>query len=418
MISSFFLLLGVVGIGLIDYFYRSTFSRRERNQFRGKGTALLFFLVSIWEWSFWYQTREMVALERGMLALLGGGVAFGSRINFLGKRGNLFYGKLVASWIGFSVALTCSRKDFLILFLGWEWGWFWFIHLIGYYSKVPGNRALSFKLHGVSFLSSALIGFGFYALQSENALVAVFCFLIGWGFRLGVVPFYFWALRALDVSPIGIFFTTVVFLAQCFLGLEFKLNLTYLGEIQASWERGLWFLSLANLILATLFLFRQRSLKQWLFYLYLLQNGWFFFLLLNPQVQVGMNFCILVSIINLGLWSIVLKVTQQTEGHDAIVNFVSLVDRDKVLGLGFLFFVFCLISLLVVSNLTFLFNFSAGPAIIVVVCFSILACFQLLKKMFMHQPGIGKFKLDWSEKIFFISLIGLLFFGVQKMISL
>lgn len=416
MIPSFLLLIGVGGIGLIDYFYRSTLTSRERNRFIGNWTAFLFFLVSIWEWSYWYQTKEVVALGRGLLALLGIGVAFWSRINRLGKKGSWFYIKWVASWVGFSVALTFSRKDFLILFLGWEWGWFWFIHLVGYYSNLPGNRALSFKLHGVSLITSGLIGFGFYALPSENAAIAVFCFLIGWGFRLAVVPFYFWGLRALDVSPLGIFFTTAVFLAQCFFGLEFKANLTYIGDIQVSWERGLWFLSVANLALATLLLFWQRSLKQWLFFLYLLQNGWVFFLLAQPQTQVSANFCILVAVINLGLWAIVSKVAQQTEGQDAIVNFVCLVDRDKVLGLGFLIFISCLVSLLAVSSITFLFSSRLGQIVAAITFFSILACFQILKKILIRQPDIGKFKLDWSEKIFFILLIGFLFFGMQRFI--
>ena len=419
MISALFLFLGVIGLGLVDYFYRSTQSNRDRNQFNSNWSTFLFILVAVWESTYWHRTQEIVALARTLLALLGSGIAFCSRNNRLGKRSRIFYGEFAASWIGFSIALTLSRDNFLILFLGWEWGWFWFIRLVGFYHKIPENRLFTRILFGISFLTSILIGFGLYGIYySWGGALAAFCFLVGWTFRLGIVPFYFWGFHAINISFVGLFFTSVIFIAQSFIGFEIDSRVKQLDMvIQQSWERGLLFLSVGNLFISTLFLFWQRSLKQWLFFLYLLQAGWFMFLLSQPRTWMDADFCILVVTLNLGFWAILLKIAYY-KGRDSLLDFMGLMDHSYFLGISFSIFIIILMGLFVRNSLIFLFHSRLGYIMATITFFSLMACFQMLKKIVIRKVEVDKFKLDWSEKLFFLLLIGILFFGVQRLVNL
>lgn len=391
MISALLLWLAVIGLGIYDRFYRSTFSNRERNRWMGNLTAFLFILVVGWEWSYAYRMEgdADAALIRGFLALLGGGVAFLGRNGRLGKRGAIFYVELVASWIGFSVALVSFKQDGLFLFLGWEWGWFWLIRLIGFHYKIPENRSFRKMMHRIGFLITLCLGLGLYGIvMGWHQKFAIVCFLIGWGFRLGIVPFYFWGFRAVSISPIGIFFTTVVFVVQVILGgIVFSENLImaqFDADIARSWEgfeRGLLFLSGVNLMGATILLFWQRSLRQWLFFLYLFQCGWFLFLVSQRQWGNAIFFCWLAAFINLGLWGVVLKVGQQNEGSDAVAHFIGLVNRHKILGMGFCLLLASLISLLAAQSFIFLSGVTLQKVVAGITFLSLIALFLMLKKI-------------------------------------
>ncbi|MBX7157158.1 MAG: hypothetical protein K1X66_02050 [Verrucomicrobiae bacterium] len=389
MISALLLLLGTLVVGGYDYRYRATLLKRERNRWLGCWVAVLFILVAGWEWFYAYRVHEGAAWARGCLALLGAGAVFFAKDARLGKRGAIFYGELVASWIGFSAALTELGGNPLVLFLGWEWGWFWLVRLIGFHRKISENRFFRKVMHALGFLTTLCLGLGLYGIVTGwHQKVALFCFISGWGFRLGIVPFYLWGFRAVSISPIGIFFTTVAFVAQVVLGgvvlSDYMIPAQFDADSEHLWQgfqQGLLFLSWVNLIWATILLFWQRSLRQWLFFLYLFECGWFLFSLSQRQWGSAVFSCFLSAVINLGLWGVMLKVGQQKEGSDAVIHFVGLMDRSKILGMGFCLLLGIFISLMMAQSFIFLFGTRGQQGVAVIAFFGLAAIFQMLKKI-------------------------------------
>ncbi|MEZ5405118.1 MAG: hypothetical protein R3F23_02765 [Verrucomicrobiia bacterium] len=391
MISALLLLLGTLVVGGYDYRYRATLLKRERNRWLGRWVAGLFVLVAGWEWFYAYRVGEEAAWARGCLAFLGAGAAFFAKDARLGKRGAIFYGKLVTSFLGFSVALTLTwfGKYPWILFLGWELGWFWLIRLIGFHHKISENRFFRKVMHALGFLTTLCLGLGLYGIVTGwHQKFAIFCFLIGWGFRLGIVPFYFWGFRAVSISPVGIVLTSMAFFAQAFLGgtvlRDYMIPIQFdesMADLWIALRQGLLFLSGINLVAATILLFWQRSFRQWLFFLYLFECGWFLFLVSQQQWGNAVFYCFLLAVMNLGLWGGVLKVGQQNEGSDAIIHFVGLVDRNKILGMGLCLLLTVFVSLVAAQSFIFLFGTRWQQAVAVIALFGLAAIFQMLKKI-------------------------------------
>jgi NADH-quinone oxidoreductase subunit N len=193
-----------------------------------------------------------------------------------------------------------------------------------------GSFASAFLLYGIA-LTYGLTGTTFMIeistrVGSVNSGVmgfAVGLILIGLLFKIGAVPFHFWAPDVYEgaPTPITAYMACVVKLAAVVVTMRMLWG-TF-GDVQELWTGALWFVAAATMIIGNAIAVRQRNVKRLLAYSSIAHAGYICAALIVPGAVFQGGAAILFYLVGY---------TLMTLGAFAVVQLVSYCKREKITG--------------------------------------------------------------------------------------
>jgi NADH-quinone oxidoreductase subunit N len=271
----------------------------------------------------------------------------------------------------------CAAADFLTLFVGLE------IMSLSLYPlccarlmRVTANEAaFKYFLFGSFFSSFLLLGVAlFFGLTGSTSLAAVQKVILGTGtifagnealiilasafviigilFKIGVVPFHFWAVDVYTGSytPITTFMSSVVKGASLCVAIRFLWMSLSNTDF---WIDGLWWVSLLTMLVGNIAAVRQRNVKRLLAYSSLAHAGYLSAALLVPTNQFGGGSAILYyltvyTIVTFGCFTILNLVSDRAlseQYEDSLDLFKGLAKSEPIVAVLMSFFLLTLAGL-------------------------------------------------------------------------
>lgn len=158
-----------------------------------------------------------------------------------------------------------------------------------------GSFSSAFLLYGIALLygvSGSLfiptIAESIANNHSSILLLALGFMLVGFAFKIAVVPFHFWAPDVYQGAPLSVtaFMATTVKASACFAFIRF-LTILFPSHIE-DWSRFIWVLSVLTIIAGNLLALRQRNVKRMLAYSSIAHAGYLMAAFLVPgETNVG-----------------------------------------------------------------------------------------------------------------------------------
>ncbi len=193
-----------------------------------------------------------------------------------------------------------------------------------------GSFSSAFLLYGMALLygltgslqltqiSHAIAGVPHHAVL----LLAVGLLLVGAAFKLGAVPFHFWAPDVYQGAPtaVTVYMATVIKVAA--VGALLRILWGGLGSLIGEWSGAVWYIALLTMTLGNLVALHQRSLKRMLAYSSIAHAGYMCVALLLPGVEYGggpavLYYLVSYSFMTLGAFGVLMAVAAHSPTRDA-----------------------------------------------------------------------------------------------------
>lgn len=277
-----------------------------------------------------------------------------------GRRGE-FYLLMIASTIGMCV--MASASDIILLYLGIETTSIPLYVLAGFLVRDDKSTEAGFKYLLFGALTSTVMLYGFSLLYGFTGLTnlydlavrlsemffsgqmtvsltgALLLVLVGFGFKISVVPFHFWAPDVYEGAPTPISgFLSTASKAAGFAVL-LRVMLVAFPAMSAQWGAILASLSVATMTLGNLLALTQRNIKRLLAYSSIAHAGYALIGLVSLGGGLGVTsviaYLIAYLITNLAAFGVVSAVGRVT-GSDEIASYAGLSRRSPGLALAML----------------------------------------------------------------------------------
>ncbi|MBN8547950.1 MAG: NADH-quinone oxidoreductase subunit N [Deltaproteobacteria bacterium] len=220
-----------------------------------------------------------------------------------------------------------------------------------------GSFSSAFMLYGVAILygltgstvvdqiASAISKTDVTAMHFGMALL-----LIGFVFKLGAVPFHFWAPDVYEGAPTPITAYMACVIKASAVAAMLRVLWTAFGELVLFWSGAIWYLAFFTMVIGNIIALRQRSLKRMLAYSSIAHAGYILVGFLAPGVDFGGGAAILYYIVSytvmtMGAFGVVLAVSSKhsASNHpDDISRFNGLGYRSPFLGFAMSIFMLSL----------------------------------------------------------------------------
>jgi len=264
--------------------------------------------------------------------------------------------------------LMASSSNFVTLFLGLEIMSLSIYALTGITREDPrsveaafkyfllGAFASAFFLYGVALLyvSSGtldLIAFGqllkskAQVLKDPTFLVGLGLLLVGFGFKLALVPFHMWTPDVYEgaPTPITAFMATGV-KAAAFAGF-LRVLLFALTSLPMKWEEVLWVLSVATMSLGNLIALRQDDIKRMLAYSSIAHAGYILIGIISGPTRgysAALFYLYAYAFMNIGAFSVVAILSKKGHPNTVLEAYSGIASRHPLLALSMTIFLFSL----------------------------------------------------------------------------
>jgi len=352
--SSGLSMLSIIGALLGTFYYQRLF-------FDGKIVFGSFYADPVT----WYFTVLML-LGTLLSVLLSSGKLYQEKIDSPAE----FYSLLLMSTAG--AVLFIASSDLIMMFLSLEIMSMALYCLCGAALTVRvssesalkyfllGSFSSAFLLYGFSFLYGLTGSFSLeaIALAAPNVNETVLKFalglcLIGLLFKLGAVPFHFWAPDVYQGAPT----TTTAYMAcvvkAAAVGVLIRFLWVCFGDVLPYWSNTIWIVSVATLLIANVIAVRQKDVKRMLAYSSIGHAGYLCMPLLAPEAQFGGGSAILFYLIGytlmtMGAFAVVLLVgnaNSSDQNPTSLDRFKGLGKRNPILALTMSLFLLSLAGL-------------------------------------------------------------------------
>ena len=273
-----------------------------------------------------------------------------------------------------------------------------------------GSFSLAFLVYGTALTYGATGSTQFEAIASalqsggllRNPLLLTACglILVGFAFKLSLVPFHMWTPDVYEGAPTSITaFMSVGTKAAVFAAL-LRLLTEAFPSIRGDWANILWGLAILSMLLGNFAAVTQRNVKRLLAYSSVAQAGY----MLIAVVAAGtagrnalMFYVAAYAVSNLGAFAVVQAVSGKTDEETKLLNFEGLASRNPVLAGAMTIFMLSLAGVPPTAGfMAKLYVFEAAiqgnyPDLAIIgVLTSAVATFYYLKlivAMYMHPSG-------------------------------
>ena len=314
-----------------------------------------------WAW-------DRVALYGSMVCLLAGGLSLALVVDHMpviGVRAREVYPLVLFAVAGMMV--MCAARDLLVLFLGLEIMSVPAYVLAGLHRSddasaeaslkycVLGALASAFLLYGIALIwgatgatSYAGVAAGLGAAPRLMALAGLGLLLVGFGFKIGLVPFHFWAPDVYQGAPTSITaLMTVGVKAAAVLGLA-RLLLEGLAPLAIGWGMVLWWTSVLTMTLANVVALAQTNVKRMLAYSSLAHAGYLVAALAAGTPRAGgaaLFYLLTYALMTIGAFGVLVAVAGEGEPRDGAADFAGLAERRPMLAGAMTIFLFSLMGI-------------------------------------------------------------------------
>lgn len=265
-----------------------------------------------------------------------------------------------------------------------------------------GSFSSAFMLYGIALLygltgTTMIEQIAVAVLKSDQTTMhfAMALMLIGLVFKLGAVPFHFWAPDVYEGAPTPVTAFMACVIKASAVAATIRILWTAFGDLVLFWSGAVWFVVVITMVIGNVVALRQRSIKRMLAYSSIAHVGYMMVGLLAPGAEFGGGPAILYYIvgyiiITMGAFGVVLAVSSKfASSHhpDDITRFNGLGYRQPFLGLAMGIFMLSLAGIPpgMTGLLGKVYIFSAavkadyvGLAIIGVLC-SAVSCYYYLR---------------------------------------
>lgn len=417
------------GLLLVDLF----FVPEGRKKITGYLALVGFFVAGLVGVPLWNVSGStfggMLVLDRYSLALtwiflIAGALSIAVALDYLPRQGieqGEYYPLIMFAVAG--MILIAQSTDLIVLFLGIELLSITLYILTGFaYPRlaseeaalkylVLGAFAAGFFVYGIALIFGAIGATGLASIaayvgrrpfdpQDETLFLAgVSLVLIGFGFKIALVPFHMWTPDVYEGSPTPVAAFMSVGTKGAALAALLRFTAIALEGAQAFWLPVLAALAAATMIIGNLGALGQSNLKRMLAYSSIGHAG---YILLGIMVTAGRGaeaflfYMLAYTLTNLGAFGVLIALEQRDEEAWSIDDFAGLYERRPLLAVAMALFMFSLAGVPPTAGfIAKFFVFTAayegglGWLVLIGVITSAIAAYYYLRvvvKMFMQAP--------------------------------
>lgn len=301
---------------------------------------------------------------------------------------------------------------------------------------VLGGFSSAIFLYGAALLYGSAGSLGLPAImkymQSGNASSLAFVgtglLLIGFGFKVGAVPFHMWTPDVYEGAPTPITgFMSVGVKAAAFAAFV-RVFFDALPAFQADWTQILWMVAFLTMILGNLAALVQDNIKRMLAYSSIAHAGYILVGMVagNEQGTAGVLYYLLAyTFTNIGAFGVVALVGRKGEANVLIDDYRGLANQNPLLALAMSVFMFSLAGMPPTAGFVGKFAIfgaavSQGYIWLVVVgvltsAASVFYYFRVVMKMYMEVPDRTPARLEFDPGMLValgIAVVAVLYIGI------
>ena len=295
---------------------------------------------------------------------------FESEVKSMGE----YYALIVAMVIG--MIMMASSADMMMIFLSMELVSFSAFILTGYFKRNPRSSEAALKYLVYGAVSSGLMVYGFsliYGLTGQTNLInisselslhgydpllmilATLLVLAGFGYKIGAVPFHFWAPDVYEGAPTPI--TAYLSVASKAAGFALLMRFFYIAVphggpvyediLGINWVSLLILISVASMIYGNVVALWQKNVKRLLAYSSIAHAG---YLLLGVIVmdafgtQATLLYLLSYFLMNFGAFYVVIQIANKT-GSENLEDYRGLGKKMPLAGAALTVFLISLVGL-------------------------------------------------------------------------
>lgn len=393
-------------------------------------------------------STDGVALLTNLVACLAGGLSLAmalSHLEDLGVKAREVYPLVLFTVAGMMV--MGAARDLIVLFLGLEVMSIPAYVLAGLHRRdansgeaalkyfILGALASSFLLYGIALIYGATGSFSYAGIASGLAgadrvlaLGGVALLLVGLGFKVGVVPFHFWAPDVYQGAPTSITALMAVGIKAAAVVGTARLLLTALEPLHPDWRLALWWMSALTMVVGNIVAIAQNNVKRMLGYSSVANAGYLLAALVagTPEGGAAAVFYLLAyAFMNLGAFAVVVSMGVAGDRNELISDYAGLASRRPILAGTMVIFLLSLMGIPPLAGfvgklyiLEALVSAQQVPLAIVLILTSVISGYYYLRiviEMFMRDAV--KDEPGWEPKPYLvgavlIALVGTVWFGV------
>jgi len=174
--------------------------------------------------------------------------------------------------------------------------------------------AILYGLTGTTVISEVHNSLG--TLHTPMALIAIGLVLIGLVFKVGAVPFHFWAPDVYEGAPTPVTAFMACVIKASAVAAALRVLWGGFGQFITEWSGAVWTIAALTMIVGNLIALRQRSLKRMLAYSSIAHAGYLVMAFLAPGTQYGggaaaLYYLVAYTVMTLGAFGVLLAVTSQ-----------------------------------------------------------------------------------------------------------
>jgi len=368
-----------------------------------------------------------------------------SYLAVIGVRTKEFY-PLILFTLG-GMMIMAGARDLVVLFLGIELMSFPAYVLAGIHRRDPrsgeaslkyfvlGAFATAFLLYGIALFWGATGATSYAgitaALPSSPRLAvlgAIALLVVALGFKVGMVPFHFWAPDVYQGSPTVVTALMTVGIKAAAIIAAARFFVLALAPVQVDWTVVLWWVAAFTMTLGNVVAIAQSNIKRMLAYSSVAHAGY-----LTAAIAAGtprgggaaLFYLLAYAFMNLGAFAVVMAVGAKGDPNELISDYAGLSVRRPVLATAMMLF---LLSLMGIPPLV---GFAAklyiiealvnggciGLAVVLMLNGVISGYYYLgvIMQMFMHDPVKAAPSIEPRPYLMLsvgLLLLGTIFFGI------
>lgn len=147
-------------------------------------------------------------------------------------------------------------------------------------------------------------------------LVGVGLLLFGFGFKVSLVPFHFWAPDAYQGAPTSLASYMAVVVKAAAIACFLRVLVFALGDVSEIWEYSIWALAMTTMTVGNLVALRQRSIKRMLAYSSVAHAGYAMLGFFSPAGIEAVGFYMLAyACMTMAAFGVVLLVTKDSDAQ-------------------------------------------------------------------------------------------------------
>jgi NADH-quinone oxidoreductase subunit N len=210
--------------------------------------------------------------------------------------------------------------------------------------------ALLYGLTGTLFISKIAVVIG--GVHSPLLMVAMGLMLVGLVFKIGAVPFHFWAPDVYEGAPTSITAYMACVIKAAAFAASLRILWVAFEQVQTFWVGAVWTIAVLTMTLGNLVALRQRSLKRMLAYSSISHAGYMMVAFLAPGDAAGggaaiLYYLVAYTLMTMGAFGVVLAVTSsggpsEARNHDDITRFNGLGTTKPLLAAAMALFMLSL----------------------------------------------------------------------------